>query len=203
MVVKRDPDRTREKILQAAFQEVHQHGFRSASVDRILADTGLTKGALYHHFPNKAALGYAIVDEIIYGYIIENWLQPLDENSDPIGALIKQIRAPKHVDEICSNGCPLNNLAQEMSPIDETFRRKIEAVFTRWRSGIAERLRRGQQEGHVRKDIDCEQAATFIVAAVEGSSSLAKNSHDPKLLCACAESLVLYLEALRPRPAQN
>lgn len=200
MVVKRNPDRTRERILEAAFEEVHQHGFRAASIDRILADTGLTKGALYHHFPNKAALGYAIVDELIRDYMLENWVRPLEQQGDPITALIQLIRSPncEQVQEICTRGCPLNNLAQEMSPVDETFRLKIEAVFDLWRKGIADQLRRGQAEGLVRRDIDCDQAATFVIAALEGASSLAKNAHDAALLAACVEPLVVYLEALRP-----
>ena len=63
MVVKRNPDVTREKLLQAAFQEIYRSGFQAASLDNIIASAGVTKGALYHHFPSKKALGYAVVDE--------------------------------------------------------------------------------------------------------------------------------------------
>ena len=61
----RDPDGTRERLLQAAFREVRRSGFQSAGIDTILAATNLTKGALYYHFDSKEALGYAIVDEVI------------------------------------------------------------------------------------------------------------------------------------------
>jgi len=61
----RDPERTRELLLQAAFQEMCRSGFRSADLDAILAAAGVTKGALYYHFDNKKALGYAVVDEVI------------------------------------------------------------------------------------------------------------------------------------------
>jgi TetR/AcrR family transcriptional repressor of nem operon len=61
----RDPERTRKRLLQAAFHEIHRSGFRSADVDAILAKAGVTKGALYYHFDNKEALGYAVVDEVI------------------------------------------------------------------------------------------------------------------------------------------
>ena len=44
----RDPERTRERLLQAAFREVHRSGFQSASIDAILATTNVTKGALYY-----------------------------------------------------------------------------------------------------------------------------------------------------------
>jgi len=46
-------DVTREKILDAAFHEIHRYGFQSASLANILERTGLTKGALYHHFPTS------------------------------------------------------------------------------------------------------------------------------------------------------
>ena len=48
---------TREKIILAAFNEMYQSGFQAASLIRILKDSGITKGALYHHFENKIELG--------------------------------------------------------------------------------------------------------------------------------------------------
>jgi TetR/AcrR family transcriptional regulator, transcriptional repressor for nem operon len=48
-------------------------GFRSADVNAILAAAGVTKGALYHHFENKEALGYAVVDEVIASRTREKW----------------------------------------------------------------------------------------------------------------------------------
>jgi AcrR family transcriptional regulator len=59
----RDPARTPERLLRAAFQEMHLSGFRSADLNAILAAAGVTKGALYHHFDRKEALGYAVVEE--------------------------------------------------------------------------------------------------------------------------------------------
>ena len=72
----RDPERTRGRLLQAAFQEIHRSGFRSADLDAILAKAGVTKGALYYHFDNKEALGYAVVDEVIASKVPPKWVQP-------------------------------------------------------------------------------------------------------------------------------
>jgi len=60
----RDAARTRERLLRAAFQEMYLSGFRSADLNAILAAAGVTKGALYHHFDSKEALGYAVVAEV-------------------------------------------------------------------------------------------------------------------------------------------
>lgn len=44
--------------MRSAFQEMHRSGFRSADLNAISATARVTKGALYHHFDNKEALGY-------------------------------------------------------------------------------------------------------------------------------------------------
>ena len=70
----RDAERTRHEVLEAAFGEIWDVGFRAASVDRILQSTGVTKGALYYHFRGKTELGYAVVDEVIAKWIRDRWV---------------------------------------------------------------------------------------------------------------------------------
>src|SRR5688572_25732929 len=83
----REPAVTRDKLLKAAFEEIYRRGFQAASLDAILAKAGVTKGALYHHFPDKASLGYAVVDEVVKGLLLERWgvLEP--PTGDPVTAL--------------------------------------------------------------------------------------------------------------------
>ena len=59
----------------------------------ILAAAGVTKGALYHHFDNKEALGYAVVDEIIATMTHEKWVLPLQSARNPIDTLIDIIQS--------------------------------------------------------------------------------------------------------------
>jgi len=91
----------------------------------------------------------------------------------------------------------LNNLAQEMSPVDESFRKRIAELFNGWESAIAQALRRGQMRRLVRKDVDADEVATFIVAAYEGYLSLAKTSQDAAKLRAGIRNLTGYVESLR------
>src|ERR1700720_4804140 len=88
----RDPERTRERLLQAASREIYRSGFQSASLGTILASAGVTKGALYHHFKNKEALGYAVVEEVISPDVRGTWVRPLQRVEDPIEALISIVQ---------------------------------------------------------------------------------------------------------------
>ena len=194
----RDPERTRERLLQAAFREVYRSGFQSASLDAVLATAGVTKGALYYHFGSKEALGYAIVEEIIAPDLRRKWLGPLQRTSDPIDTLIGIVQAESVRPEDVRGGCPLNNLAQEMSPLDEGFRKRLKMVFHEWQESIATALRTGQSHGKVRRDVNPTEAAGFLIAMVEGYVSLAKNAQDAKVSKMGKKNMVGWLQSLRP-----
>ena len=69
---------TRAQILERNFQAVRLHGFQGMRADKVITDLGITKGALYHYFPNKFELGYAIVDELIAPVYVNSW-RPFEE----------------------------------------------------------------------------------------------------------------------------
>lgn len=196
----RAPGVTRDKLLQAAFEEIYRRGFQAASLDTILAKAGVTKGALYHHFPNKAALGYAVVDELVRGHLLERWGLLEEWTGDPLTALQQTLRcrAASLTAEEVELGCPLNNMAQEMSPLDERFRKRVNATFDTWRDSLARALARGQAEGVVRRDVDAQSVASFVVAAAEGSYGLAKSAQSLPMLRSNLEMLGRFLESLRP-----
>src|SRR5262252_4714872 len=55
---------TRERILHAALMVFARKGYHRAAVDDIVDASRTSKGAVYHHFPNKEALFLALVDEL-------------------------------------------------------------------------------------------------------------------------------------------
>jgi TetR/AcrR family transcriptional regulator, transcriptional repressor for nem operon len=195
----RDPERTRKRLLQAAFREVYRYGFQSAGIDTILAATNVTKGALYYHFESKEALGHAIIEEVVAEMTRDRWLRPLQRSKDkePVDALIGIVRAiPAHARDV-KGGCPLVNLTQEMSQLDEQFRKRLERIFHAWQEGITSVLRSGQHQGTVRRDLVPEETASFLIAMVEGYEVLAKNAQDAKVWNMGIKNIVGWLNSLR------
>ena len=197
--IERNPDLTRQRILDAAFMEIYRNGFQGMRLDDVLVVTGLTKGALYHHFPNKRALGYAVVDEVILPTIEAMWLQPVKNAADPLQGLITVIEQlpDNKPPEVIQYGCPVNNLAQEMSPLDEGFRQRLDYIFRLWHDVTEQALERARQQGRIRDDVNCDETATFILAAVEGCIGIAKNAQSKERLRSCNRGLVGYLRSLQ------
>jgi TetR/AcrR family transcriptional repressor of nem operon len=200
----RDPERTREGLLQAGFQEVYRSGFQSASIDTILAATNVTKGALYHHFDSKEDLGHAIIEEIIAKLTRDKWSRPLQRAKNPIDTLIGIVQVTSVRPKDVKGGCPLVNLAQEMSALDEQFRKRLETIFIAWQEGIATALRRGQSQGTVRRDLVPEETAGFLIAMYEGYVMLAKNAQDAQVWNVGMRNIVGWLRSLRaPRQSRK
>ena len=127
----------------------------------------------------------------------DRWLRPLRGSADPIETLISVLERTSVRPEDVRCGCPLNNLAQEMSLLDEGFRRRLARVFREWNEGIASALSKGQSEGTVRRDLDARQSARFLIATYEGYVSLAKNAQDVGMLKAGIRNIIYWLRSLR------
>jgi len=195
------PENTRRRILQAAFEEFYRNGFQGGSINHIVDQAGTTKGALFHHFDGKNDLGCAVVEEVIQPLSRARWLDPLACSTDPIADLKRTLRQFVK-DEVANGrlvqGCPLNNLAQEMSPLDEGLRKRVEKVYVAWRESLAAALQRGIKAGKVRKDISARNVAAFVVAAQAGIIGTAKNAQSEELMTQAGAGLFDYLDSLRP-----
>lgn len=195
----KQPDITRDALLRAAFCEIHRQGFQGASIANILAATHLTKGALYHHFPTKQALGLAVIDEVIRARLDEMIFRRLRESARPVDALLETLSVVgrQREDEAILLGCPLNNLMQEMSPLDAGFRESLNAVLMVWRGTVEDVLERGRAQGVIRADVDCRAAALFVVSAWEGCVGIAKTLQSPDAFATCMEQLHGFVSGLR------
>lgn len=194
----RDLERTRKEILDAAFMEVFAKGFQGVSIDDIVAKTKLTKGAFYHQFPTKLDMGYALVDEVIKPMIIDRWINPLENYKNPLDGILAQMKSligecdPAHL----RLGCPLNNLVQEMSPIDKGFHKRLQIALNLWIDEMDKHLKRAKKSGYLNADVNTRHVAHFVVMAHEGFYGMLKGLDDPKIFSALYESMKRYFKTI-------
>ncbi len=192
----RDAEQTRKNILEVSADEIHKKGFTATSLSCILTRCEISKGALYHHFTNKMELGYAVFEEVYAPSFIALW-QPAVEAKDPIQGLCEFFTAMSKemtCDEVVC-GCPLNNLCQEMSGVDEGFRIRILAMQQQLNLLIATNLSRVSEQ--LKPDLDFSQIAYFIVSTFHGSSSLSKSSLNKELFDKVIKELCRYMQQLK------
>ncbi|MES9854704.1 MAG: TetR/AcrR family transcriptional regulator [Candidatus Thiodiazotropha sp. L084R] len=196
----RNPRQTRERLLQTAFQEIHAHGFQGMRVDEVLRQSKLQKGAFYHHFNSKTELAYAVLEEQIKPLLESIWIEPLEQIEDPTRDLpaMLAILGDRIPPSILKYGCPLNNLAQEMAPLDSGFRDRISEVFDSWTEALADVFEQAKHKGFVDVNADSRAIASFTIAALEGCIGIFKIRQSTEHWHACQSQITAYLETLRP-----
>ncbi|WP_373553740.1 TetR/AcrR family transcriptional regulator [Haliscomenobacter sp.] len=190
---------TRERILGRMFQDIHKNGFQGLRADRVIADLGITKGALYHYFPSKDAIGLAVIAEIIEPSYLAFFRSLEQAKGHPIDLLkghLQELSDKASPDDIYL-GCPLNNLVQEMSPLNEDFRQRLKVVMDGMIHYSARALERGVAQGQVKSDTDCTAVASFMVAGMEGAYGVAKVLKSLNSFHRNIQQLLNYLELFR------
>ncbi len=179
-----DPEGTRRRVLDVAAETFQARGYHATGMHDLMRQAGVTGGALYHHFPTKKALGLAVIAERVAEQVRETWIAPVlaaPTAAAGIRAVLADIAAGLDARGAVT-GCPLNNLALELSLSDADFRGEIQAVFARWRTALAGKLR---ADGRA----DPDGLAAFVVAAYSGAMAMAKADQTPEALTACARQL--------------
>jgi TetR/AcrR family transcriptional regulator, transcriptional repressor for nem operon len=190
---------TRERILEQMFLDIRKNGFQGLRADKVIAGLQITKGALYHYFDNKQAIGRAVIDEIIRPNYLR-FYQELDRwEGDPIVKLQEHLQflSGNATDEEVALGCPLNNLVQEMSPLDEDFRLRMKSIIDHIHTSVSAALARSKSAGLLRADFDPAQIAQFYFAGIEGAYAIAKVRKDAAAFKSNMQLLGQFLESLR------
>ncbi len=190
---------TRERILTRMFHDIRKNGFQGLRADKVIADMDITKGALYYYFPNKQTIGAAVLDEIIepqylqfYRALDASRANPIDELQQHLQFLMQMATA-----EDISLGCPLNNLMQEMSPLDEVFRLRMKAIVDAIHRSTTIALQRGQAAGLIKANVKAEPIAHFYFAGIEGAYAIAKVRKDVAAFQSNLGILSSFLDTLR------
>lgn len=192
------PD-TRSQILRAVYHAMWRHGFQGTRADKVVQELGITKGALYHYFPGKTQLGYALVDELLAPGYLSNWSTLKNSAGTPFQRLeqlvarLEQNITPENV----MLGCPLNNLSQEMSPLDEGFRVRLASILSQMYSLAASTFREAKEAGQLAAWVEPEATAWQLISTVEGAFSMAKVQADVTVFRTVMNQ---FLHSLRANP---
>lgn len=142
----------RQALLDAAFAEFAEHGFAAASLNRIIASVGISKGSLYYYFDDKVDL-YTETVRVNLAALVENLQLPTLNSHEPDGFWAEiealAVRFVSHLADSPSNLA----LVRELLRDDDGSRAAVSASESAAMPWLAQTLTTGQQIGAVRTDL--------------------------------------------------
>ena len=194
------PDRStaRDRLLDAALIQIRGRGFTDTSVDDLCAAAGVTKGAFFHHFRSKDALGVAAADR--FAQLADSVFSggPFRSAPDPVDRLLGYVDFRKAMmqGELPGFTCLVGTMAQEAYAPHPNVRaacaRSIDAHVDMLEADLAGALRaRGVQVPGGARGL-----ALYMQAVIQGAFVLAKAHGDAQVAANCLDHLRAHLARL-------
>lgn len=159
---------TRQSIVEAGVELFGEVGYGDTDMVDVIARAKTTKGACYYYFPTKESLAAAIIEQAnarLAGAMAPIWETEAPPMHRLISATFAFIEATE-TDPIVRIGYQLRQAVRQVSEASTKGFGKTEVVF-------ASAIRRGVADGHVRPDVDADEVAYTVYAALVGVRLLA------------------------------
>jgi TetR/AcrR family transcriptional repressor of nem operon len=192
---------TREQILAAAERLMLEHGYAATSLDDILAETGLTKGAFFYHFRGKVDLARAMIQR--YSDNDQKFFRGLVEaaesrSSDPLESVLifltlfeEHFRADTEL-----SGCVFATYSYESGQFDPEVLRLVAQGFIDWKNIYRDKFAKLIAIRPPRLPATADDLASTIAAIVQGGFILARSLDDRGELIRPAIQFRNYLRLL-------
>jgi TetR/AcrR family transcriptional regulator, transcriptional repressor for nem operon len=171
---------TKQRLLDAGLTMLLEHGYSDLGIQAVLEATDTPKGSFYHHFKDKEDFALQVIDQ--YMRQVHAGLQAcLGDTERPPLARVRRFfeltqqayRAQGYM------GCLLGGLGQELSGVNEVFRRKIEWCFSEIADRMAVCLAEARKRGDIPADFDVKLMAGVLVDCWEGAALRSRLRKDP------------------------
>jgi TetR/AcrR family transcriptional repressor of nem operon len=162
---------TKQRLLDAGLAMLLQHGYNDLGIQALLAETATPKGSFYHHFRDKEDFALQVVDAYmdqvhagLDACLQDETLRPLDRVRRFFELTTESYRSEGYM------GCLLGGLGQELSGVNDTFRRRIAGCLGAITTRIAACLELARERGELPEDADAKKLASLLVDCWEGAA---------------------------------
>lgn len=195
---KRNPEQTRQKIIEAAVARVLKQGYAATTIDQICEDSGVTKGSFFHHFESKEAMAKAAVkcwSQYGTSLYAKAWEDPTQDPLDQLQMMMEIMEGfAKRPDEPCV--CVVGMMAQELSTSNPEMRDACGRELALWTTNVERLLTEAKKRHPVRVDFNPREVAWFLNSLWQGSMLVAKTVQAQPMIIANLQMARGYVESL-------
>jgi TetR/AcrR family transcriptional regulator, transcriptional repressor for nem operon len=181
-------ERTREKILDVAYESIVQKGFAATSIEELVEAAGITKSGFFYHFRDKTDMARQLFDRFLSEdeAIIDTLEKRARELSDdPLQSflILLNLYAQMMDDmETLHPGCMVATVTYQERLFDEDIKEMNTSYLLRMRKRFADWLHEIAALYPPKADVDLDALADTLTAIVEGSIILSKALRDEGLM---------------------
>jgi TetR/AcrR family transcriptional repressor of nem operon len=200
--MRKDGTATRDRILDAAQSLILERGYAGMSLDNVIKEVGITKGAFFYHFKSKNDLATALLRRFAdadHTIMVESQARAEKLSRDPLQQLLIFIGLFEEMFEGLTEtypGCLFASYIYELQQFDEDTRRIIYDSFIAWRDLLKQKLDTVAAAHPTRIEIDTASLADAFNVVIEGAFITSKALNEPKVVAQQLRHFRNYIELL-------
>ncbi len=204
---KQQPERgeARTRLLEAARNVIRAQGFTATTVDQLCKAAGVTKGAFFHHFDSKEALGVAAAD--FWTETTSRFFEaaPYHASSDPLERFLGYIDFRRSIIEgdLVEWTCLVGTMAQEVYASHPAIRQACAASIFGHAASLVPDIEAAMQQHGIAGDWTAESLARHTQAVLQGAFILAKATGDREVALESVRHLKRYVRLLFADPGKG
>jgi len=164
----RPPSDARKQIVQTALKLFAARGYQGTGIADILHESGVNRGTLYHYFPTKKKLGFAVIYEQVRLLAERGAARHLRSDAHPIDRMLKMVDELPGLVKLETGESLTPSLAARLGAVDADFQERMAAAYGALIDELEVILRRGVAQRQIAEGVDPRVLAHVFTVMCEG-----------------------------------
>lgn len=161
---------TMHRMQVAGLELFYKNGYHNTSIDDILKQLSLSKGAFYHHFDSKEDFFVQIIQNLVAHKMYTMLIEPIEGNSNTLDLISNcfEDALETAVHNELDYGFVLGNFLNEFNGRNRVIMKYLNDILKIWEVNLVTAIQRGKLNGHIDRHVDSEEVAVFLISSYLG-----------------------------------
>ncbi len=191
-----------QRMQDTGLRLFYTQGYFNTSVDDVLKELQMSKGAFYYHFDSKEDFFVQIIQTNLTHRMYASLIDPIKSHENPLVRIVKCLEdnLETAVHNELDFGCLLGNFIAEFNGRNETIMKHLNDILAIWEVSLVTALQKGKFNGHLDRHVDCEAVSLYIISSYLGIRTLMVGTAPSAKKYRFMSQLKHYFKSLEARP---
>ncbi|MFS4446131.1 TetR/AcrR family transcriptional regulator [Maribacter sp. 2307UL18-2] len=165
---------TMQRMQVTGLNLFYKKGYYNTSVDDILKELSLSKGAFYYHFDSKEDFFVQIIEQLVVRKVYSMLIEPIEGHENTLELITNcfEDALETAVHNELDYGFLLNNFINEFNGRNPEIMKHLNEILRIWEVTLVSAIQRGKFNGHIDRHVDAEGVAVYLMSSFIGIRTL-------------------------------
>ncbi len=192
---------TMHRMQVTGLELFYKNGYYNTSIDDILKELSLSKGAFYHHFDSKEDFFTEIIQNLIMRKIYNILIEPIEGSGNSLDIITNCFdnALETAVHNELDYGFVLGNFINEFNGRNPVIMKHLNDILKLWEVHLVTAIQRGKLNGHIDRHVESEGVAVFLMSAYLGIRTIMVHSSPSSRKYRFMSQMRMYFKSIQAK----